>query len=131
MGNHTDPIAKLEEQYHDRHIPVYDEESGMWCVQTGRRFECGDLVYVAGEFSGMGLIYHYINDGKVDHEHYFTAVLEAVLRDPVHIDIVTDYGEYSDQQIRMIEGIKRAAEFVHTYHRPMTNVELKKNRECL
>lgn len=47
---------------------------------------------------------------------------------PEHVDIVTDYGEYSDQEIQMVKGIKRAAEFVQAHHRPMTNAELRKNR---
>ena len=38
--------------------------------------------------------------------------------------IVTDYGEYSDQEIQMVKGIKRAAEFVQAHHRHMTNGEL-------
>lgn len=39
-----------------------------------------------------------------------------------------DYGEYSEQEIQMVQGIKRAVAFVQLHHRPMTNEELRKNR---
>lgn len=39
------------------------------------------------------------------------------------------YGEYSEQEVRMIESIKRAAAFVKVHHRPMTNAELRENRK--
>ena len=71
---------------------------------------------------------------KLADKHYqlsvldFDAVLEAVLEDPEHTEIINDHGEYSEQEIRMVEGIKRAAEFVHLHRRPMTNAELRENR---
>ena len=40
------------------YIPVCDEETDTWCVQTEHGFEIRDIRYVAGEFSGSGLIYH-------------------------------------------------------------------------
>ncbi len=39
-----------------------------------------------------------------------------------------DYGEYSEQEIHMVEGVKRAASFVNSNRRPMTNEELRKSR---
>ena len=67
--------------------------------------------YIASEFSGTGLIYHFMHNGEMDHVHEFESVLFEILKDPEHVDIVTDYGEYSDQEIQMVKGIKRAAEF--------------------
>ncbi|MBD9338029.1 MAG: hypothetical protein EGP69_08915 [[Ruminococcus] faecis] len=104
------------------------DASGIWCVQTGHGFESGDINYIASEFSGTGLIYHFMHNGEMDHVHEFESVLFEILKDPEHVDIVTDYGEYSDQEIQMVKGIKRAAEFVQAHHRPMTNAELRKNR---
>ena len=124
----ADSMAELEQRYLDEYIPVWDEETDTWCVQTVHGFECGGIGYVAGEFSGTGLIYHFFKNGVDDHVHGFDAVLEAVLEDPEHTEIINDHGEYSEQEIRMVEGIKRAAEFVHLHRRPMTNAELRENR---
>ena len=117
----------LEQRYLGEYIPVYDDASGIWCVQTGHGFESGDVAYIAAEFSGMGLIYHFKYNDEMNHVHGFDSVLANVLQDPEHIDIVTDYGEYSDQEIQMVKGIKRAASFVQSHHRPMTNAELREN----
>lgn len=106
-----------------------DDASGIWCVQTGHGFESGDVNYIAAEFSGMGLIYHFMHNGKMDHVYGFDGVLAMVLQDPEHVDIVTEYGEYSEQEIKMVKGIKRAVAFVQSHYRPMTTVELHKNRE--
>ena len=118
----------LEQKYLGEYVPIQDDASGIWCVQTGHGFESGDINYIASEFSGTGLIYHFMHNGEMDHVHEFESVLFEILKDPEHVDIVTDYGEYSDQEIQMVKGIKRAAEFVQAHHRPMTNAELRKNR---
>lgn len=118
----------LEQRYLDQYIPVQDDASGIWCVQTGYGFESGDVDYIAAEFSGTGLMYHFMHNGEMDHTHGFESVLTEVLQDPEHIDIVTDYGEYSEQEIQMVKGIKRAVAFVQSHHRPMTTAELRENR---
>lgn len=51
------------------------------------------------------------------------------MNNPEHVEILTEYGEYSEQEIRMVESIKRAAAFVREHHRPMTNAELGENRK--
>lgn len=118
----------LEQRYLGEYIPVYDDTSGIWCVQTGHGFESGTVDYIAAEFSGTGLIYHFVRNGQLDHAHGFDRVLEEVLQDPENVDIVTDYGEYSQQEINMVSGIKRAVMFVQSYRRPMTSAELRENR---
>ena len=118
----------LEQRYLGNYIPVQDEDTGNWCVQMGYGFESGDVGYIAAEFSGKGLIYHFMYDGEMDHVHSFDDVLAIVLQDTEHVDIVTDYGEYSEQEIQMVEGIKRAAAFVQAHQRPMTIAELRENR---
>ena len=118
----------LEQRYLGKYIPVRDEATGSWCVQTQRYFERGDVGYIADIFSGTGLIYRFMYNGEMDHTHGFDGVLDAVLHDPEHVDIVTDYGEYSEQEIQMVKGIKRAVTFVQSHHRPMTNAELRENR---
>ena len=118
----------LEQKYLGEYVPIQDDAFGIWCVQTGHGFESGDINYIASEFSGTGLIYHFMHNGEMDHVHEFESVLFEILKDPEHVDIVTDYGEYSDQEIQMVKGIKRAAEFEQAHHRPMTNAELRKNR---
>lgn len=120
---------KLEMRYLDEHIPVYDAESRLWCVQTGHGFESGSVDYVAGEFCGAGLIYHFTENGTEDHTHGFDGVLECVLNNPENVEILTEYGEYSEQEIRMIESVKRTAAFVKDHNRPMTNAELRANRK--
>ena len=62
-----------------------------------------------------------------NHEFMALECLEFLMKEIT--DIVTDYGEYSEQEIQMIKAIKRAVSFVNSHHRPMTNVELRKNRE--
>ena len=121
----------LEQRYLSEYIPVYDDTSGIWCVQMGYGFEKGAVDYIAAEFSGTGLIYHFVRNGQLDHAHGFDSVLEEVLQDPENVDIVTDYGEYSEQEINMVRGIKRAAMFVQSHRRPMTSAELRENRSDL
>ena len=121
-------LAKLQEKYLEAYIPVWDEETGTWCCSTEHGFECGDIGYVADIFSGTGLIYHLLKDGKMDHVHNFDAVISAVLIEPDKTDIVTEYGEYSQQEINMIKGIKQAISFVKSKQRPMTREELRENR---
>lgn len=118
----------LEQRYLGEYIPVYDDTSGIWCVQTGHGFESGTVDYIAAEFSGTGLIYHFMRNGQLNHAHGFDSVLEEVLQDPENVDIVTDYDEYSEQEINMVRGIKRAAMFVQSHRRPMTSAELRENR---
>lgn len=118
---------ELEQKYYNEHIPVQDD-SGIWRVQTGHGLESGDINYIAGEFSGMCLIYHFMHNGEMDHVHRFEDVLAELLQDPEHVDIVTDHVEYSEQQIQMVKAIKRAVSFVDSHHRPMTMEELHRNR---
>ena len=118
---------ELEQKYYNEHIPVQDD-SGIWRVQTGHGLESGDINYIAGEFSGMCLIYHFMHNGEMDHVHRFEDVLAELLQDTEHVDIVTDHVEYSEQQIQMVKAIKRAVSFVDSHHRPMTMEELRRNR---
>ena len=118
---------ELEQKYYNEHIPVQDDY-GIWRVQTGHGLESGDINYIAGEFSGMCLIYHFMHNGEMDHVHRFEDVLAELLQDPEHVDIVTDHVEYSEQQIQMVKAIKRAVSFVDSHHRPMTMEELRRNR---
>ncbi len=129
MKNKEDKLKKdeLEQKYYNEHIPVQDD-SGIWRVQTGHGLESGDINYIAGEFSGMCLIYHFMHNGEMDHVHRFEDVLAELLQDPEHVDIVTDHVEYSEQQIQMVKAIKRAVSFVDSHHRPMTMEELRRNR---
>ena len=69
-----------------------------------------------------------MRNGQLNHAHGFDSVLEEVLQDPENVDIVIDYGEYSQQEIQMVKGIKRAVTFVQLYNRPMTNTEVRENR---
>lgn len=118
---------KLEQKYLGRYTPVYDEDSDTWCVQTGHGFECGSIDYVAAEFSGAGLIYHFMKNGMEDHVHGFNAVLNQIVANP---EIVIEYknGEYSGKEAIFAESVKQAVSFVNTHHRPMTNAELRENR---
>lgn len=129
MKNKEDKLKKdeLEQRYFNAYIPVQDD-SGIWRVQTGHGLESGDVNYIAGEFSGMCLIYHFMHNGEMDHVHRFEDVLAELLQDPEHVDIVTDHVEYSEQQIQMVKAIKRAVSFVDSHHRPMTMEELRRNR---
>lgn len=121
------PTDRLEQRYLGKYLPVYDEESGLWCVQTSHGFERGSIDYIVAEFSGAGLTYHFSENGQTDHVHSFDAILERLVANP---DSLIDYenDEYSRQEAILAESVKRAVSFVKTHHRPMTNAELRENR---
>lgn len=125
--------SKLMDLFEQRHIneyiPVYDENADCWCVQTGHGFEKGDIDYVAAEFSGTGLIYHFVENGKEDHVHSFGAVLERIIANPEGIEIESGHSEYSENELQFAQSVKQAVPFVKTYNRPMTNAELRENRK--
>ncbi len=97
-------------------------------MQTSHGFECGSIDYIAGEFSGTGLIYHFTENGEEDHVHSFSALLERLVADPEGIEPDVRSGEYSVNELEVIDGVKRAAAFVRTHGRPMTAAELRENR---
>lgn len=126
VSNLTD---SLEQRHLGEYIPVYDGETDCWCVQTGHGFEYGSLDYVAAEFSGSGLIYHFTENGKENHVHTFEAVLERIFANPEGIRLKTEYGEYSETELQFVQSIRQAVSFVKTHNRPITNAELRENRE--
>lgn len=56
--------------------------------------------------------------------HRFQDLLIEVLQDPEHIDIIPDYGEYSDQEIQLVKRIKQVMAFIQENQRPLINAEL-------
>ena len=68
----------LEQKYLGEYVPIQDDASGIWCVQTGHGFESGDINYIASEFSGTGLIYHFMHNGEMDHVHEFESGIDDV-----------------------------------------------------
>lgn len=114
----------LRKKFGTKFIPIQDKFSGIRCVQTEHGFECGDIDYIVSDFSGMGLIYHFNNQGNIDHIHRFQDLLIEVLQDPEHIDIIPDYGEYSDQEIQLVKRIKQVMAFIQENQRPLINAEL-------
>ena len=89
-------------------IPVYDEDADCWCVQTDHGFQKGDIDYVAAEFSGMGLLYHFLENGKKDHVHGFGAVLERIISNPEGIEFEAGHSEYSENELQFIQSVKQA-----------------------
>lgn len=85
--------------------------------------------YVAAEFSGSGLIYHFIENGREDHVHTFEAVLKRIFANPKGIRLKVEYGECSEIELQFAQGIRQAVSLVKMHNRPMTNAELRKNRE--
>ena len=45
----------LEQKYLGEYVPIQDDASGIWCVQTGHGFESGDINYIASEFSWLAV----------------------------------------------------------------------------
>lgn len=120
----------LTENDVNKFIPSKDIVSDIWCVETAHGIESStDVNYIASEFAGVGLIYHYMYNGEMEHAHSFDGILEEVLRKPKYIELVTEFGEYSQQQIQMVEGIKNAVAFVQSQGRAMTIAELRELRE--
>lgn len=120
----------LTENDVNKFIPSKDIVSDIWSVETAHGIESStDVNYIASEFAGVGLIYHYMYNGEMEHTHGFDGILEEVLRKPKYIELVTEFGEYSQQQIQMVEGIKKAVAFVQSQGRAMTVAELRELRE--
>lgn len=120
----------LTENDVNKFIPSKDIASDIWSVETAHGIESStDVNYIASEFAGVGLIYHYMYNGEMEHDHSFDGILEEVLRKPKYIELVTEFGEYSQQQIQMVEGIKKAVAFVQSQGRAMTIAELRELRE--
>lgn len=120
----------LTENDVNKFIPSKDIASDIWRVETAHGIESStDVNYIASEFAGVGLIYHYMYNGEMEHDHSFDGILEEVLRKPKYIELVTEFGEYSQQQIQMVEGIKNAVAFVQSQGRAMTIAELRELRE--
>lgn len=120
----------LTENDVNKFIPSKDIVSDIWSVETAHGIESStDVNYIASEFAGVGLIYHYMYNGEMEHTHGFDGILEEVLRKPKYIELVTEFGEYSQQQIQMVEGIKNAVAFVQSQGRAMTIAELRELRE--
>lgn len=120
----------LTENDVNKFIPSKDIVSDIWSVETAHGIESStDVNYIASEFAGVGLIYHYMYNGEMEHTHGFDGILEEVLRKPKYIELVTEFGEYSQQQIQMVEGIKKAVAFVQSQGRAMTIAELRELRE--
>lgn len=120
----------LTENDVNKFIPSKDIVSDIWRVETAHGIESStDVNYIASEFAGVGLIYHYMYNGEMEHTHGFDGILEEVLRKPKYIELVTEFGEYSQQQIQMVEGIKKAVAFVQSQGRAMTIAELRELRE--
>ena len=120
----------LTENDVNKFIPSKDIVSDIWCVETAHGIESStDVNYIASEFAGVGLIYHYMYNGEMEHTHSFDGILEEVLKKPKYIELITEFGEYSQQQIQMVEGIKNAVAFVQSQGRAMTIAELRELRE--
>lgn len=54
----------LEQRYLDKYIPVQDDDSGIWCVQTGMDLKAGMLIILQQSFlwlydlaDGVGVLY--------------------------------------------------------------------------
>lgn len=93
-------LINLSHQKISKHI-----DSDIWCVETAHGIESStDVNYIASEFAGVGLIYRYMYNGVMEHTYSFDGILEEVLKDPENIELITEYGEYSQQQIQMVEG---------------------------
>ena len=120
----------LTENDVNKFIPSKDIVSDIWSVETAHGIESStDVNYIASEFAGVGLIYHYMYNGEMEHTHSFDGILEEVLKKPKYIELITEFGEYSQQQIQMVEGIKNAVAFVQSQGRAMTIAELRELRE--
>lgn len=61
--------------------------------------------------------------------HTFKAVLERIFANLAGIRLKTEYGEYSETELHFAQSIRQAVSFVKTHNLPMTNAELRENRE--
>lgn len=79
-----------------------------WCVETGLGTETGDLEYICSEFAQDGLVYHFESASTgIDHEHTFSGVLRAVMREPEGFSIHGFEEEYSQQEQRFLQKLRQ------------------------
>ena len=116
------------------YIPVKNYYKKRWEVDfPDRDKEMGDINYVISEYLFDGFIYEYNCDGKRNHEHSISAILEDILNDVRNgheVDIKGFEHEYSEQEINIINKlIKKLSKDMSKYD--INNIINKINKETL
>lgn len=96
----------METKNNELYVPYINKKNHEWCVKFPDRYpESGDIIYVISEYLEDGFIYEYNCDDKINHEHSFSGVLEAITMDCIcghKIDIIGYEEEYSAQERHII-----------------------------
>lgn len=82
----------------------YSEEDDCWKVERDGQLIEGDISWCVSELIRDNLMYK-LGDG--DHTHSFDGVLQAIIESPETSDMEGDRNQYSEQELRMIDKLKR------------------------
>jgi hypothetical protein len=120
---------RLNERYKGTFIPTFDQETDMWVVDTEHGIEYGDIAYVAAEFCGDNTTYPFYRSDmegqqQKDHEHTFEAVLGILIDNTDGFSVENDKGCYSDQELRVLDNLKKALITVRGRNYPLTREEI-------
>lgn len=117
----------LKKKYHGCYIPTFDEQYGIWVVDTVYGVEYGDASYVAAEFCGKNVIYPFdISSSDCrngDHEHDFDAVIENVLENPLTFSVEQYKEDYSHQELEVLDCLQRSLKLVNERKSPLSREE--------
>jgi hypothetical protein len=120
-------LHEIEQKYQGHYLPQYDPEWDAWFVDTFHGVEWGCVEYVVGEFCGDNTVYRYQQDSSLneehDHVHVFAELLENILKKPSNVNIEKYQDEYSEQEWRVISGLKKAIILVQENGRPLSRKE--------
>lgn len=126
----------LKKKYHGCYIPTFDEQYGIWVVDTTNGVEYGDASYVAAEFCGRNVIYPFdkMNSSDCrnrDHEHDFDAVIEKVLENPVAFSVEQYKEYYSHQELEVLDCLQRRLALVYERNCLLSREEKRKRELSL
>jgi hypothetical protein len=125
--------TRLKQQYKGTYIPTFDEETGLWVVDTEHGVEFGSSSYVAGEFCGDNAPYLFNNFNCPDpempnHCHEFSEVIKALIREPEMFSVEAFKDCYATQELRILRNLKEAFLTVKKRNYPLSLEEKRYDR---
>jgi hypothetical protein len=127
-------FTRLEQQYKDTFLPTFDDEAGMWVVDTEHGVEFGSVAYVVGEFCGDNAVYLFNNANMPDpqmpnHGHEFESVISSLIRNPEEFSVENFEECYATQELRILHNLQEALLTVKERNYPLSRTEIKSNME--
>ena len=95
----------FETKYLERPNAIYYDRLFKCYVHPALIIERGSYDYVVSELTRTGLIYHYYIGEILEHSHSLEEVLKAAYEEAEKFKLFLEYGEYSEQEIKLVERI--------------------------